>query len=1001
MRTQVVAALMLAMLVGCGGDPEPTCGPGTQLVSGACIAKSTASCGPGTVRDGGVCQLVSDDATAGGTDASAGSDDATAGGTDASEGSDDGTAGGTDASEGSDVTTDDTVSETSDISTLPVACTPVCSGVEQCVDGVCVPLAVPAAWGCAKAAYAAGDNCDCGCGAPDPDCVAGKPVVGCATAASCNPDGTCPACAVACTGKQCGPDGCGGLCGNCGDPAKPVCIDGVCQACTPDCSGKDCGDDGCGGSCGTCGDKQLCKKGVCSYPTADESCLGHCGGFAPSGCACTVGCAQVGGCCVDVDVCGCQPDCGGKTCGDDGCGGVCGVCSNGTGCAAGTCVMTGGCNPAQCNGHGTCAAGDAQCTCQAKYAGAACDKCVPGLVAYPACVTPCTGDSACDDGNGCTIDVCASNQACVHPAITCDDGNGCTDDACDSKTGCSHKPNAAKVCNDGNACTTVDTCNAGACVGVGATNCDDGNSCSDDTCQAPGGCIHSNHDGGCDDGSLCSVVDVCVNQACIAAGSLNCDDGNACTTDLCNGKTGACSHSAAPAGGVCDDDDLCSQGDTCDGKGGCQPGAKVCALGIKAGLVAHFSAAQLGTLAFGEDLLVQSWQDQSGQGHELSAAKADLAPKLVQQAIHGRRGVRLTGASGLKSAAFGVGNQASVFAVVCTEGGGPGPWLTQGTWSIGGSTGSLGWSTGAATASVSVFNDLCYVLAARAGGGKLDWLVIDSATTAKTETGVLTAGPHALTIGATGSVGVVGELLVYDHALTDDERDAVTTYLRTAWGFDAPTPNFVWYDAGDSNSVVHDAAGAVKTWHDKSGLGRDAQVGKDTAPVWFAKATGNGKPAIRFDGGSVRLQTAEVPTSAQLTVFTVLELDKPQSGGSVLAQGSAFSLRASGQPATGLMWQVGANKAGPTVPLVSGAWQLVTAVQDGKSSSVYAEPKAVQKLEQPAPIAAGNVLLQLGNSAQGNASMGGFLAEVRAYSSALSRTDRAFIEAGLKVKYGL
>ncbi len=112
-------------------------------------------------------------------------------------------------------------------------------------------------------------------------------------------------------------------------------------------------------------------------------------------------------------------------------------------------------------------------------------------------------------------------------------------------------------------------------------------------------------------------------------------------------------------------------------------------------------------------------------------------------------------------------------------------------------------------------------------------------------------------------------------------------------------------------------------------------------------------------------------------------------------------MRASGQPATGLMWQVGANKAGPTVPLVSGAWQLVTAVQDGKSSSVYAEPKAVQKLEQPAPIAAGNVLLQLGNSAQGNASMGGFLAEVRAYSSALSRTDRAFIEAGLKVKYGL
>ncbi|MBP6609233.1 MAG: hypothetical protein KA258_06635, partial [Deltaproteobacteria bacterium] len=40
--------------------------------------------------------------------------------------------------------------------------------------------------------------------------------------------------------------------------------------------------------------------------------------------------------------CGCTPSCGGKQCGDDGCGSVCGTCGAGTSCQGTQCIGTGG-----------------------------------------------------------------------------------------------------------------------------------------------------------------------------------------------------------------------------------------------------------------------------------------------------------------------------------------------------------------------------------------------------------------------------------------------------------------------------------------------------------------------------------------------------------------------------------------------------------------------------------------------------------------------------------
>ena len=110
-------------------------------------------------------------------------------------------------------------------------------------------------------------------------------------------------CQPACEGKVCGDDGCGGICGQCEGP-QDACDLGQC-VCQPACEGKVCGDDGCGGSCGVC--INPCDPcGVKGGPWEDpDLCM------EPEGLCATVCCPL---CCDDV------------VCGDDGCGGTCGVC---------------------------------------------------------------------------------------------------------------------------------------------------------------------------------------------------------------------------------------------------------------------------------------------------------------------------------------------------------------------------------------------------------------------------------------------------------------------------------------------------------------------------------------------------------------------------------------------------------------------------------------------------------------------------------------------------
>lgn len=108
----------------------------------------------------------------------------------------------------------------------------VCQVVAWCGDGWCDP-------GVEDCALCPAD-CPCGCGE---SCLSGV----------CQFD--------ACTGKQCGPDGCGGSCGTCA--ANAICLENQTCLCLPSCTGRTCGDDGCGGSCGVCAGAKVCVDGNC------------------------------------------------------------------------------------------------------------------------------------------------------------------------------------------------------------------------------------------------------------------------------------------------------------------------------------------------------------------------------------------------------------------------------------------------------------------------------------------------------------------------------------------------------------------------------------------------------------------------------------------------------------------------------------------------------------------------------------------------------------------
>ncbi len=118
-------------------------------------------------------------------------------------------------------------------------------------------------------------------------------------------------------------------------------------------------------------------------------------------------------------------------------------------------------------------------------------------------------------------------------------------------------------CADQSVCNGIETCIDGICdLGI-PLSCEDGDPCTDDACDERTGCLHTPNEAPCDDGDACTVGESCAAGECAGGALRNCDDGIACTVDFCAPDVG-CMSSPDPA--ACDDRNPCTA-DLCADEG--------------------------------------------------------------------------------------------------------------------------------------------------------------------------------------------------------------------------------------------------------------------------------------------------------------------------------------------------------------------------------------------------------------------------------------------------
>jgi hypothetical protein len=159
----------------------------------------------------------------------------------------------------------------------------------------------------------------------------------------------------------------------------------------------------------------------------------------------------------------CVPTCAGKLCGDDGCGGVCGVaCASTHTCLKGRCVCPPSCAPSNACGPDGCGDSCGMCTGGRTCQGGQCT--CPEAECNGACVATCAVDKM---RNPSTCGCCMPNDA-----EDCVNDDDCCSGRCDPGPGsfdpyfCSGLPNAT-------ACEFNEQCRSGICE----RTCFEGNIC--------------------------------------------------------------------------------------------------------------------------------------------------------------------------------------------------------------------------------------------------------------------------------------------------------------------------------------------------------------------------------------------------------------------------------------------------------------------------------------------------------------------------------------------
>jgi hypothetical protein len=542
-----MAVLWASLLVAACTPTRLACAPGTTLRDGKCLGDDVISCGDGTARVDGQCVAGSDAGSQDdggsdiGTDGDISSPDATLdelGGDVACVPFCIGRVCGSDGCGGTCGTCTDPAKPSCNdtLGQCQAVCVPQCTGKAcgpdgcggtcgTCASGVTCTAAggcLPDAWTCNKAFFGDGAVCDCGCGAADSDCAGDLPVAGCAKLQKCDKTGTCVAKVP--TGWTCEPgtydalDAC-----DCG-----------CGVLDPDCQFKSLTVVGCPGldpACDATGTCVACVPDCTGKDCGNDGCGGSCGGCASKTAVCSAGtCSEP-----------CSPKpliCLTNECGDDGCGGSCGSCATGSTCKFGSCVkVVPDEDPTSCAGHcGSTAPAGCYCTAGCKASG----FCCPDFASTCACTPKCDGKTCGSDGCGGSCGTCGSDKPYCNASFQCDavcvpacGTKACGPDGCGGTCG---------SCGAGSKCSKTAKCvpEAWTCSPLlygDKQGCDCGCGAADSDCSVAGvavfGCPSSQ--------SMCTAKGVCDISFCA--------NNAACGAKWC---VGVYAKGNGMFGGVCD-----------------------------------------------------------------------------------------------------------------------------------------------------------------------------------------------------------------------------------------------------------------------------------------------------------------------------------------------------------------------------------------------------------------------------------------------------------------
>lgn len=190
----------------------------------------------------------------------------------------------------------------------------------------------------------------------------------------------------------------------------------------------------------------------------------------------------------------------------------------------------------------------------------------------------CDGKTDCVDPN-CDTHLCAgggtcASLVCVQPMETVCNDNADNDN--DGLPDCQDPDCAVGVaCDDSNACTTGERCVADAgCEKTADVTCNmSPGQCFVvvGVCAADAGtCSYAPMAGNCNDNQLCTTGDTCSSGTCTGT-PVQCGAPPTCrAAGTCQNSNGMCTFPALAVGtGTCSDNNNCTINDSCDGDGGC------------------------------------------------------------------------------------------------------------------------------------------------------------------------------------------------------------------------------------------------------------------------------------------------------------------------------------------------------------------------------------------------------------------------------------------------